>query len=170
MAAMEKILGFMRLSGEDDDYYDDDEYYDEDDYEEEPARKKTSTKQESVEEETDAERLHKTSSKITPMRSSKKKLEPGKEVRVLKPKSMEEAREITEALLSQRTIVLNMEGIDIDMAQRIIDFASGSCFAVKGNLQKVSNYIFVITPATVDISGDIQNIVDPYDGIITTDI
>ena len=43
-------------------------------------------------------------------------------------------------------------------AQRIIDFTSGSCFAISGNLQKISHYIFIITPASVDISGDFQEI------------
>ena len=51
-----------------------------------------------------------------------------------------------------------MEGLDVDMAQRIIDFASGSCYAIHGNLQKISHYIFIITPASVDISGDFQEI------------
>jgi GTP:adenosylcobinamide-phosphate guanylyltransferase len=39
-----------------------------------------------------------------------------------------------------------------------IDFTSGSCFAISGNLQKISHYIFIITPASVDISGDFQDI------------
>ena len=71
---------------------------------------------------------------------------------------MEYAREITETLLANCTVVLNMEGLDLDIAQRIIDFSSGSCYAISGNLQKVSNYIFIITPASVDISGDVQEI------------
>ena len=50
------------------------------------------------------------------------------------------------------------EGLDVDIAQRIIDFTSGSCFAISGNLQKISHYIFIITPASVDISGDFQDI------------
>ena len=54
--------------------------------------------------------------------------------------------------------VLNLEGLDVDIAQRIIDFTSGSCFAISGNLQKISHYIFIITPASVDISGDFQEI------------
>ena len=51
-----------------------------------------------------------------------------------------------------------MEGLDVDVAQRIIDFTSGSCYAISGNLQKISHYIFIITPASVDISGDFQEI------------
>lgn len=82
----------------------------------------------------------------------------GMEVCVIKPTSVEDAREITETLLANRTVVLNLEGLDVDIAQRIIDFTSGSCFAISGNLQKISRYIFIITPASVDISGDFQNI------------
>ena len=85
------------------------------------------------------------------------------EVCVIKPTSVEDAREITETLLTNRTVVLNVEGLDVEIAQRIIDFTSGSCFAISGNLQKISNYIFIITPAAVDISGDFLNIVDSFD-------
>ena len=84
----------------------------------------------------------------------------GMEVCVIKPTSVEDAREITETLLANRTVVLNLEGLDVDIAQRIIDFTSGSCFAISGNLQKISRYIFIITPASVDISGDFQNILN----------
>ena len=80
------------------------------------------------------------------------------EVCVIKPTSVEDAREITETLLANRTVVLNLEGIEVDVAQRIIDFTSGSCYAIQGNLQKISHYIFIITPASVDISGDFQEI------------
>ena len=83
----------------------------------------------------------------------------GMEVCVVKPTSFEDAREITETLLSNRTVVLNLEGLDVDVAQRIIDFTSGSCFAINGNLQKISKYIFIITPSSVDISGDFQEMI-----------
>ena len=80
------------------------------------------------------------------------------EVCVIRPHSMEDAREITETLLANCTVVLNVEGLELEIAQRIIDFASGSCYAIDGNLQKISSYIFIITPASVDISGDFQEI------------
>ncbi|MGN0484118.1 MAG: cell division protein SepF [Lachnospiraceae bacterium] len=168
MRMFDRVLGMMHLNGEDDEYYDD-EFYDEEEYEEEPPKKRFFSKQEEEhEEEVESDRPRKTSSKITPMRAGKKQVGAGMEVCVIRPKTMEDARDITETLLNNRTIVLNMEGLDMDMAQRIIDFASGSCYAVSGNLQKVSNYIFILTPSTVDISGDIQSIVDSLDtGIVT---
>ena len=81
------------------------------------------------------------SGKISQMRTTKKSVA-GMEVCVIKPRSMEDTREITDTLLANCTVVLNMEGLDVDIAQRIIDFSSGSCYAIDGNLQKVSNFIF----------------------------
>ena len=78
------------------------------------------------------------------------------EVCVIRPNSVDDAREITETLLANRTVVLNLEGLDVDIAQRIVDFMCGSCYAISGNLQKISNCIFIVTPASVDISGDFQ--------------
>ena len=46
------------------------------------------------------------------------------------------------------------EGIHMEVAQRIIDFASGATYSMNGNLQKISNYIFIATPETVELSGD----------------
>ena len=82
------------------------------------------------------------------------------EVCVIKPTTADDSREITDTLLNNRTVVLNLEGVDVDVAQRIIDFTSGASYAIGGNLQKISHYIFIITPASVDISGDFQQILD----------
>ena len=87
---------------------------------------------------------------------------------MIKPITFEDSREITETLLSNRTVVLNFEGLDVEVAQRIIDFISGSCYAIDGNLQKVSNYIFLVTPKNVDISGDLQDILSGSIDIPTT--
>ena len=95
--------------------------------------------------------------KIAPIRQ-RRKGDGGMEVCVIRPHTMEDAREITETLLANCTVVLNVEGLELEIAQRIIDFASGSCYAIDGNLQKISNYIFIITPESVDISGDFQEI------------
>jgi len=80
------------------------------------------------------------------------------EVCVIKPANVEDAREITDTLLSGRAVILNLEGLHVDIAQRIIDFTSGSCYSINGNLQKVSSYIFIITPESVEISGDFQEL------------
>ena len=98
------------------------------------------------------------SSKITPMRNKKTGGISNMEVCVVKPSSMDETREIADILLDHCTVVLNLEGIDVDIAQRIIDFSSGACYALDGRLQKISSYIFILTPSNVEISGDFQEI------------
>lgn len=173
MSVLDKLLNIMHLNPDDDeDFYNEDYDYD-DDYEEEtPVKSKSSFRKEKkrVEDDEDEEEEKekssferpKTSAKVTPIRPVKKSSGSGMEVCVIKPTSVEDAREITETLLNNRTVVLNVEGLDVEIAQRIIDFTSGSCFAISGNLQKISNYIFIITPASVDISGDFLNLVDTF--------
>ena len=153
MSVMDKFLNAMKLNDEEDDGYYDDDFYDDDP---EPLRKPSPMKDSSSMEEEKTAR--KSTPKVTPMRQTKKMPGTGMEVCVIKPTTVEDAREITETLLANRTVVLNLEGLDVDIAQRIIDFTSGSCFAMSGNLQKISHYIFIITPASVDISGDFQEI------------
>ncbi len=153
MGLMDSFISAMKISeGNDDDMFeDDDEYLDDEDVATE--RVVSVSKAETV-----SEPKRQQVSRITPVRQQKKVIGSGMEVCVIKPTSVEDAREITETLLANRTVVLNMEGLDVDIAQRIIDFTSGSCYAISGNLQKISHYIFIITPASVDISGDFQEI------------
>lgn len=153
MSVMDKFLNAMKLNDEEDEYYDDD-FYDDDP---EPIMKSSPAKDDMSLD--DDKPIKKVSPKVTPMRQTKKMPGTGMEVCVIKPTTVEDAREITETLLANRTVVLNLEGLDVDIAQRIIDFTSGSCFAISGNLQKISHYIFIITPASVDISGDFQEII-----------
>lgn len=161
MGVMDKFLNYMKLNDEDDEFYDDD-YLDDDDEIEEPAPKKASAAKANNEESFEERAPRKAvQPKVTPIRQNVRRVAGnGMEVCVIKPTSVEDAREITETLLSNRTVVLNLEGLDVDIAQRIIDFTSGSCFAIGGNLQKISHYIFIITPASVDISGDFQDIIN----------
>lgn len=180
MGVMDKFLNYMKLNDDDDDdYYDDNDDY----YDDEPVETKTPaiTKKASLvkEEPEEAERPAPKrtqalgSNKITQMRqpaSRRVSAGSGMEVCVMKPTSIEDAREITDTLLANRTVVLNLEGIDVDIAQRIIDFTSGSCYAISGNLQKISHYIFIITPSSVDVSGDFQDIFGgAFDSPLSTD-
>ncbi|MCL2254179.1 MAG: cell division protein SepF [Lachnospiraceae bacterium] len=154
MGVMDKFLTYMKLSEEDENYYD------EDDFEDEPIEVKR--KQEPKEISEASEERKKAAPKVTQMqpRMMRKNIGGGMEVCVIKPTSVEDAREITDTLLANRTVVLNLEGIDVEIAQRIIDFTSGSTYAISGNLQKIAHYIFIITPASVDISGDFQEIIN----------
>ncbi|MBQ3796156.1 MAG: cell division protein SepF [Butyrivibrio sp.] len=161
MSVMDKFLKAIQLNGDDDSgYYDD---YD-DGYSSTSKIESINNSSPIAKEDTSVdlgdEKGKKASPKVTPVRSKKAVSPSGMEVCVIKPTSVEDAREITETLLANRTVVLNLEGLDVDIAQRIIDFTSGSTFAISGNLQKISRYIFIITPASVDISGDFQTMLN----------
>lgn len=163
MSLMDKMINKMSLNEDpEDDYLYDDEYEEEEEEEVKPRKSLFSKPEEPENDEEDAPQrpmrvLNKGRDKVTPMRQTKRGAE-GMEVCVIKPVNVEDSREITDTLLAERTVVLNLEGVDVDVAQRIIDFTSGSCYAIKGNLQKISHYIFIITPPSVDISGDFQDI------------
>lgn len=162
MGVMDKFLQYMKINDEDDEYLDED-YLDDEEIVEKPAFKKIAPVREPVDQQ-EAERpvnVRKVpqNNRVSQIRQPvAKRVANGMEVCVIKPTSIEDAREITETLLQNRTVVLNLEGLDVDIAQRIIDFTSGSCFAIDGNLQKISHYIFIITPASVDVSGDFQDL------------
>lgn len=163
MGVLDKFLDAIKLS--DDDEYEDDDFFDDefdDDYEDEKPKKGLFKKEKPAydddEEEFEIKKSARSNSKVTPMRQPARRNAPAMEVCVIKPNNMDDSREITETLLSGRTVILNLEGLDLEDAQRIIDFISGAAFAIDGNLQKISNSIFLVTPAHVDISGDLQDL------------
>lgn len=156
MSILNKIMDTMRLTDDDDDddYFMDDEYDDDD----KPAKKRIFNKRDDLDDDYDEPEpkphfLSRSSSKVVPMRR-------GMEVSLVKPTSMEDSREICDYLLAGKAVVLNMEGIHMEVAQRIIDFASGATYSMNGNLQKISNYIFIATPETVGLSGDFQDLLN----------
>ena len=65
----------------------------------------------------------------------------------------QEAKNIAETLIEGNTILLNFENVDVAVSQRVIDIVTGTCIAIKGNIQRISNYIFIATPSTVDVLG-----------------
>lgn len=158
---MDRFLDMMHLGDEEDDFYDD---YDE---EEEvpvvkkqpkaasaPKKKQVTNFEEVSEPKAQARPRQVRTPKVVPMRSSLNPME----VCVIKPTSVEEAREISDTLLTGRAVILNLEGLQVNTAQRIIDFTSGACYSINGNLKMVSNYIFIVTPEAVDISGDFKEL------------
>lgn len=190
MGVLDKFLDAIKVNDE----YDDDEFLDDDfddDFDDEKPKRRFFKKLEDEEEELDdfeperrnykktekapaakavkttvkAPKQPQTSSKVTPMRSSTKRTNVSMEVCVIKPTNMEDTREIADTLIANCTVILNLEGLDMEVAQRIFDFISGSCYSIGGNLQKVSSYIFILTPANVDITGDYQQILN---GAIST--
>ncbi len=77
-------------------------------------------------------------------------------VYVIKPDEFDDAQMIIDHLRSGQAIVINMEGIELSTAQRIIDFIAGACYAVDGSLQAISGNIFIAAPNDIYVSGDLR--------------
>lgn len=172
----DKLMNTMRLNGDDyeeeydDAAYDDADFDDYDSYDdsydnnyEEPAprAKKSTVKKaeapvfgQAKEKATKTTQSSGRSNKIVPIKSSQNI----QEVRVVRPGSYDAAREIIDVLLEGQAAIVNLEGISFDLAAQITDFIFGGCYALDGNIEKVNNFIFIITPSGLEITGDIQNI------------
>ena len=74
---------------------------------------------------------------------------------LVKPERFENASEIADHLREKRTVVLNLESTNKDVARRLIDFLSGVAYAGDGKIKKVAANTYIITPYSVDLMGDL---------------
>ena len=148
MGLFDKFLNQIRPSDEDegyldDDYFDDPETEDED-YEYERKNRKKSFSLKSAE----------------PKGIFQRKVIDGApeatQVLTVRPSDFDDAKEITYALLDGTAVIINMEGVSTDVAQRIIDFTSGSIFAIDGDLKMIAKNIFIASPQNVTLTGALQ--------------
>jgi cell division inhibitor SepF len=77
------------------------------------------------------------------------------QVVLVKPDSFEAAREIADHLNDKKTVVLNLESANKEVARRLIDFLCGVSYANSGKIQRVASSTFIITPYNVDMIGDL---------------
>lgn len=82
--------------------------------------------------------------------------QPSSKVMLCEPKSYNEVQEIADHLLNKRAVVINLQQVDHTQAKRIVDFLSGTVYAVKGDIQKLGIATFLCTPENVDVSGTIS--------------
>lgn len=78
------------------------------------------------------------------------------QVVIIKPEVYEDAQEICNQVKAKKPVVVNLEKVEFPLAQRIMDFLSGTCYSLDGSIQRVANNIFIIAPENVEISGDFK--------------
>jgi len=171
MSFFDPFLEKMKLNDEDDEEYMFEEGEDEEDEgedetpvrEKRPFAPKKRRPARDVEEEEEEEVLERPARPARPSRNNivamRGSVKGAMEVCMIKPTSVDDGVEICDTLRSGRTVVINLEGIPTDVAQRIIDFASGACYAMNGNMQPISNFIVLATPKNVELSGDFNDMV-----------
>ncbi len=70
------------------------------------------------------------------------------------PKSFNDAQQIADKFKDSIPVILNLQGTDIDLSKRLIDFASGLTYALDGGMQKIADKVFMLTPRNVEISAE----------------
>lgn len=83
------------------------------------------------------------------------------QVVLVKPTRFEDAPSIADHLNERKTVVLNLEAANRETSRRLIDFLSGTAYATRGSIKKVANSTYIITPANVDVLGEL--IADDFD-------
>ena len=76
---------------------------------------------------------------------------------LLEPRAFSESQQIADHLKNRNTVVVNMKRVTAEQAKRIIDFLSGTVYAIGGDLQKIGGGIFLCTPKNVDVEGSITD-------------
>lgn len=138
--------------------YEDELEDDYDDYEDEPQsfqepkkeRARESSYRESSYRESSYSDLDRRSNKVVNIHTTTQL-----QVVLVKPERFENASEIADHLRYKRTVVLNLESTNKDIARRLLDFLSGVAYANEGQIKKVALSTFIITPYNVDIQGDL---------------
>lgn len=132
MGLMEKVKNMLTVP--------DDEEYESDDMEIMPKREETSQGQNESKRNNKVVNIHTTAQL---------------QVVLVKPERFDDASSIADHLNEKRTVVLNLESTNKDVSRRLVDFLSGVAYANNGQLKRVANSTFIITPYNVDIMGDL---------------
>ncbi|MBD8068375.1 cell division protein SepF [Bacillus sp. PS06] len=77
---------------------------------------------------------------------------------LFEPRVYAEAQEIADHLKNRRAVVVNLQRIQHDQAKRIVDFLSGTVYAIGGDIQRIGSNIFLCTPDNIDVSGNISEV------------
>ncbi|SDJ03356.1 cell division protein SepF [Salimicrobium halophilum] len=140
MSMKNKFKSFFTL---DDDY----EYVEEDEYEEERESEVPSSRQKEGKENVVSLKSAQRSSKMV----------------LHEPRNYNEAQEIADELVSHRAVVINLQRVDHDQAKRIVDFLSGTVYAIGGDIQKLGSQTFLCVPDNVEVSGSISEMLQNED-------
>ena len=71
---------------------------------------------------------------------------------VVEPQGFNDAQEVGDRLKANQPVILNLQGLRRELQRRLIDFSSGLAYAVGGNMQRVADQVFLLTPSNVEVS------------------
>ena len=72
----------------------------------------------------------------------------------VEPVSFNDAQEVADTFMAGTPVIMNLEGLDRDLARRLVDFASGLCYGMRGQMEKVTTSVYLLTPSNVEVSAE----------------
>ena len=154
MDIFDKIKSYLRVSESDDESFDDDMIEIEDYNEDEDDSEIKNASEQVEEEEPMRPRVASRNTRVNKVIPIRKDLE----VTMFRPSSVEESRLVVDSLKEGKTVVLNLEEVRTAIAQRIVDFICGAAYDMEGNLQSISDSIFIVTPPNIGLSGEFTDL------------
>jgi cell division inhibitor SepF len=79
---------------------------------------------------------------------------PGSKPQLVAPRSFNDAQEVADRFRGGAPVILNLRETDAELGRRLIDFCSGLCYGLRGQMQRVGDRVFLVTPADVQLSAD----------------
>lgn len=165
------FLDSMKFSDDDDDY---DEYLNEQEEKDRKRNEKQVAAEKTIksrESETYSSAFEQPQRNITQLDEKRNRIEKSRPLQihnssyrdelglyVSKPKSFSECQDISDILVGGTAVVINLEGFDDEIAQRIMDFVSGTVYAINGTLNTIATRIYLVSPGSVAVSGDVETI------------
>jgi cell division inhibitor SepF len=73
---------------------------------------------------------------------------------VVSPTNFNDVQEVADGFKRSQPVIVNLQGVDRDLSRRLIDFASGLCYGLEGNMERVADEVFLLTPSGAQISDD----------------
>ena len=137
-ALMDKVWGLFGMDSAEPDEYEDENIYDYDDEEELEEDKKIFNRKNN-------------NNKVVNMQQGQPN---AIKMVISQPTAFEQSDEICSFLKERKSIIVNLEYVNKDVARRIIDFISGGVYALEGYIQKVSNSIFLVAPSNYEITNE----------------
>ena len=79
---------------------------------------------------------------------------PQKAPHVVEPTSFNQAQEVADKFKANQPVAMDLLDVDRELSRRLIDFSSGLCYGLGGNMEKVANHIYLLTPSGVEVTPD----------------
>ncbi|SNZ09395.1 cell division inhibitor SepF [Terribacillus aidingensis] len=94
---------------------------------------------------------------------SLKSVQASSKVVLCEPRTYNEAQEIADHVVNRRAVVLNLQRVDHQQAKRIVDFLSGTVYALNGDIQKLGSQTFLCAPDNIELTGNITDMIEEQD-------